>query len=390
MWAIFGCHLLVIIGLLARFEWARKCGLVLLIWAISTKLLSLFNQGLTWNRCIHTASLIFIAYGLWRKPDNGMVDDFADDDANDPNVDSNQDEEPIISLVHLRSQRRYLEAPVLANALSMAWGLQITGGDTNDEDNSDGYVAGDDAIFVVMVKKPTFAMFLVHNRDTSYFEDPSEVASKVPNLRFADIIRDHSSWLAIDLMQVGDSKLDEAEAYRMIGKAISALADSDVMAILCPQNNYFNLWSETLEHTLCGASPLDALREEIKAPVYGVPNDDTIENAIDEARRRWPEFVACFRSRKPDDDRFLVKAPFTGDNGNVEHMWLQVFGLEPEYVHGHLINDPFHTEKLKKGSQVEVSVTEVSDWICPDANDKPLGNFTHLAVQKAAQANRPS
>lgn len=211
------------------------------------------------------------------------------------------------------------------------------------------------------------------------------MAAKVPNLRFAQIIRDHAAWLAVDLMEAMDTKVGQDEAYRMIGKAISALADDDVMAILCPQHHFFNLWSSELESLLCGDAPLEALQEEVKAPVIGVPDGDAIENAIAEARLRWPEFVAVFKNRQPDDERFIVKAPFKGEDGQVEHMWLQVFGLEPEYVHGHLVNHPMHTTKLKQGSQVEVPVQDISDWVCPDAEGNPLGNFTQKAISLAAK-----
>lgn len=274
------------------------------------------------------------------------------------------------------------------NRLTSGWNLNIIGGEDGDVDNSDGFVAGESPLFIVMVQKPVFAMFMVHNHDKNYFDEPEDVAGSVPNLRFAEIIRDHTAWLAVDLMQVKDTKLDQVEAYRLIGKAISTLADDDVMAILCPQHHFFNLWSAELEKILCGDSPLDALQEEVKAPVIGVPDGDTIESAIAEARRRWPEFAAIFKNRQPDDDRFIVKAPFTGEDGQVEHMWLQVFGLEPEYVHGHLVNHPMHTTKLKQGSQVEVPVAEVSDWVCPDAEGNPLGNFTHQAIAQAAKAKR--
>lgn len=186
-------------------------------------------------------------------------------------------------------------------------------------------------------------------------------------------------------MQVKDTAVDQDDAYRMIGKAVSALADDDVMAIMCPQHRFFNLWSPELEKLLCGNSPLDALREEVKAPVFGVPSDEAIANAIVEARRRWPEFATAFKNRAPDDERFIVKPAFVGEDGQTEHMWLQVFGLEPEYVHGHLVNHHMHTSKLKQGSQVEVPVAEISDWVCPDAEGNALGNFTHEAVKAAAK-----
>ncbi|WP_395739498.1 DUF2314 domain-containing protein [Prosthecobacter sp.] len=378
------------LGLLIRLRWTRLVGTAMMIWIAGFKAYGLVAREFTWKQAMFSAVYGFIAYQLWTKPDNGIMDDFTEDEkpGRDPGKDEEEeDDKPIISLVHLRRQPRYLEPQVLANALSEAWGLRIISKE-GDEEDSDGFVVGDNPLFFVWVKKPAFAMLMVHNRDTPYFEDPEEVAGEMPNLRFAEIFREHNAWLAVDLMQVEGTQVDHDEAYRLIGKAVAALADDDVMAILCPQHRFLNLWSPELEKTLCGAAPLDALKEEVKAPVIGVPDGDVIANAIAEARRRWPEFVAVFKSRQPDDERFIVKAPFTGENGKVEHMWLQVFGLEPEYVHGNLINHPMHSTRLKMGSQVEVAVAEVSDWICPDAEGNPLGNFTQQAVSQASKQKR--
>ena len=386
MWGMLALHAAVIVGMMMRREWARKLGIALLIWLCAGRIHSMVTREFTWQRLGYAGALGFVAYGLWRKPGAGIIDDFTGDDADEEK--DGEHSKPIISLVHLRSQKRYLEAPVLAHALSEAWNLNIIGGEGADVEQSDGFVAGESPLFIVMVQKPVFAMFMVHNHDCNYFDEPDDVADAVPNLRFAQIIRDHGAWLAVDLMQVKEANLNQDEAYRMIGKAISTLADDDVMAILCPQHHFFNLWSPELEAVLCGDSPLDALQEEVKAPVIGVPDGDAIAQAIAEARRRWPEFVSAFKNRQPDDERFIVKAPFTGEDDQVEHMWLQVFGLEPEYVHGHLVNEPMHTTRLKKGSQVEVPVAEISDWVCPDAEDKPVGNFTGKAIQDAAKTRR--
>lgn len=381
LWVVFAGMVIIALGLVLRQGWARIAGLGVLGFMALAKSAALFSKGFAWNQCLYAIGIAGVAYYLWKEPDKGIIDDFTggSDEGND------EPAEPMISLVHLRRQQRYLEAVVLANALSDAWGLNIHGGGGDPPDDADGFVAGHSPLFIVMVQKPVFAMFTVHNHDRSYFDDSEAVAKSVPNLRFAEIIREHTSWLAVDLMQVKDTAMDQDEAYRMIGKAVSALADDDVMAIMCPQHRFFNLWSPELEKMLCGDAPLDALREEVKAPVFGVPDGDLIENAIAEARRRWPEFVTTFKNRQPGDERFIVKAPFVGEDGQTEHMWLQVFGLEPEYVHGHLVNHPMHTSKLKQGSQVEVPVAEISDWVCPDAEGNALGNFTHEAVKAAAK-----
>lgn len=384
-WALFAGLAALVVGLLWRQPWARWLSVGLLALSALSKAASLVTKGFTWRQALYAIGLGALAYYFWKEPDNGVIDDFFGGEG-DAKKDAEAPKEPMISLVHLRRQQRYLEASVLANALSEAWGLEVFGGDGEASDDAAGVVAGDNPFFIVIVRKPTFCMFSVHNHERNYFDDPEEVAKGVTNRRFAEVIREHRSWLSVDLMRAEDSSVGQDEAYRMIGKAVSALADEDVMAILCPQHHYFNLWDADLEKLLCGDSPLDALRKEVKAPVYGVQDGDAIEKAIAMARERWPEFVAAFKSREAGDERYLVKARFVGEDDEAEHMWLQVFGLEPEYVHGHLLNEPMHTAKLKKGSQVEVAVTDISDWICPDAEGNGLGNFTDRVIEAAARA----
>lgn len=388
-WALFILLVATVIGLLFRLALARSMAILILILAALNKVVSLFTNGFTWRQALYATGIAALAYYFWKEPDNGLLDDWGGGEKNDKQDGKEEAEgsdEPMISLVHLRQQPRYLEAAVLANALSEAWGLEIFGGDGEPSEDGAGVVAGNSPFFMVIVRKPSFCIFSVHNHDRNYFDEPEEVAKGVTNRRFAEVIREHSSWLSVDLVRIEDSSVAQDEAYRMIGKAVSALADDDVMAIVCPQHNFFNLWTTELEEVLCGEWPLDAMKREVKAPVYGVPDGDAIEDAIQQARERWPEFVAAFKIREPGDERYLVKARFVGEDDEAEHMWVQVIGLEPEYVHGHLCNDPMHTKKLKQGSQVELPVADVSDWVCPDAEGNPLGNFTHQAVMNAAKA----
>ena len=376
-------------GLLLRLQWARRVAVPVLVFMVLFRLYGLVALKFSWSSVAYVAGISTLAYYLWTRPDHGFFTDATNEPPNQQGEDEAEEEsgsKSMISLVQLRTQPRYLEAAVLANALSAAWGLNIVGSEGEDPEEADGFVVGDNPLFIVMLSKPVDARFIVHNHEQNYFDEAVDVAEHMPNLRFAEIIRDHQAWLAVDLIQVEDTKLGQDEAYRLIGKAVSALADDEVLAILCPQHRFFNLWSPELESLLCSESPLDALQEEVKAPVFGVPDGDKIEQAIAEARRRWPEFVARFQQRDPEDERYLVKAPFLGEDGQTEHMWLQVFGLEPDYIHGHLMNHPMHTTKLKQGSQVEVPVAELSDWVCPDAEGNPMGNFTFRVVKEAAQA----
>lgn len=163
MWAMFAIYATVIGGMMMRWQWARKAGLALLIWLCVGRIHSMVTREFTWQRLGYAGALGFVAYGLWKKPDNGIIDDFADEEGDI--ADDKENSKPIISLVHLRSQQRYLEAPVLANALSEAWDLNIVGSEAHDVNAADGFVAGQNPIFIVMVTQPNRAMFLVHNHD---------------------------------------------------------------------------------------------------------------------------------------------------------------------------------------------------------------------------------
>lgn len=307
------------------------------------------------------------------------LDDLEDVDDDD---DSDEDESlPIVSLVQLRSSQRYLEATVLAKLLSEAWDLTL---DTDEESEADGFVTGESPVFFVMLNKPKTTVFILHNHDENYFDEPEELADEISNLRFAEVVRNHGSWLSVDLMQPSFNEMPEDEAYQLIGKAIEALADEDTMALFCPQYELFNLWSNDLREVLCSADPIAALDQEHLSPVFQVDSAE-LEAAVEQAKQRWPEFVEHFSKRKPDNDEpFLVKAAFDVDDESVEHMWVEVFGIEPKYIHGHLLNEPMNSAKLKVGSQVEVPLEKMSDWVCLDADGNLIGNFTDEAINKAA------
>ena len=385
---IFAC---VAAGLFLKMSWARRAGIGLLCWLFLVKMTDMVTKGFTWNRLIQTAALGFAAYGLWRKPEDGLMDDLQEDGdsgQNPPETPGETSEDtPLVSLVHLREEPRYLEASILALALSDAWGLKLVTGDREEGDGNeaDGIVGGENPVYIVAIQKPVPVVFSVHNHDGMYFDEAEKLAARITNLRFREVVLEHRAWLAVDLLGASHTLMPEEDVYRMLGKAVVALADDKVLAIFCPQHHAFNLWSPELEEMLVGDEPLEALKTEVKAPVIDVPTGPSISAAVSEARRRWPEFVEAFHHRQPGDERFIVKAPFTGENGGVEHMWIQVFGLEPAYVHGHLLSEPIHCTRLKPGAQVEVPVSEISDWICPDNDGNPHGNFTSEAVGRAAR-----
>lgn len=386
-WAVVVACVIAGIGLLLQLGWARWLAIALLCLAVLNYAFRLAANGVTSGRLLAGFTTAWLAWSLWKRPEAGHFDE------DEPDT-GDADPQPAVSLVLLRSSPRYLEPVILAHALSDAWGLKIYAHHGSEPPASptlpgyDGFVADTGPFYIVFVTKPSNAFFVIHNQEANYFDDPEAMAAKVPNLRFRDVIQNHLAWLSVDLLD-NASPAVMAQAYKFIGKAISALADDATLALLCPQHSFFNLWSEDLEKQLCGPEPLRAFREEVKAPILQVKKGALMDDAIAEARRRWPEFVGAFRARKDadSDPPLIVKAPFTTED-HTEHMWLEVFALEPEFVHGHLMSEPFYHPKLKQGSQVEIPVCEITDWLFADGDGAAVGNFTGKAVNDARRGDR--
>ncbi len=119
--------------------------------------------------------------------------------------------------------------------------------------------------------------------------------------------------------------------------------------------------------------------------VVQVEKDDVrIAKAKDEAKRRWPEFVAAFQAREPNT-AYAVKAPLTSPSGKVEHMWLQVTELSETTVSGILDNVPQGDFPMKHGDPVTVPLADVEDWIIGKGAGNIVGAFSIPALREAEQ-----
>ncbi len=291
---------------------------------------------------------------------------------------SGGDTPPMVSLVLLLREPRYLEGRVLAEILHSAWGLtfSVAEGDEKTDDSKETagkpWIGGKNPIF--MANTGT-AMFVVHNHERSYFDDVANLAERVPELRQRTIITEHRAWLSIDAMGV-EGEADIAAAYVKIARALAELADDKVLALFQPASNRLTPWEPSLETRLKSGEDLDELFAVNQSPVVQIAGDDPrMVAAVAEARQRWPEFVAAFQARQPDGN-YAAKVPITR-GGNTEFIWIEVIGLEPQYVHGKLANDPIDLGGLKLGDQVEAPIAELNDWTYRHReSDEPAGLFT--------------
>ncbi len=294
IWALV--HGVVAVALLFKKPWARKIGIGLFLLLAGIKCVSLFSVGFSGRTLVHIFIPLSLALGLWKYPNeclfgaNATDQDREKEDAEDKNENENEnegegevdgeDEAPLHSLVLFCREKRYLEPVVLANALSQAWGVHLKAVANSDEldmqEGGDGFVLDSGPFYVVMLRRPRAALAFVHNMDTPYVSEERVNELELPNVRFHKVLAEHGAWLAVDVSRITGKDLAEQEAfaYQLIGKAIAALADEDsALGIYCPPIKSFNLWSPTLEDTLCGQQPLEIFKQEVggvtHAPIMG-------------------------------------------------------------------------------------------------------------------------
>jgi uncharacterized protein YegJ (DUF2314 family) len=202
---------------------------------------------------------------------------------------------------------------------------------------------------------------------------------------------EHDTHITIQMMNNG-SDLDEEGRQRLFARFLAYFTwYPHTRAVLQPRENRGRVWDKKLRKALRDLPLREALRHAPgkEEPVTRVtPSDEEIHKASEEARRRWPEFVAAWEKRT-EGMGFLVKAPFK-EGEHVEHMWVEALALEDEFVVGKVLNDPVNVPKFKKGGKVRFRSKIVSDWFYGSRDGEKVGMFVErLLHEKDRQAAAP-
>lgn len=330
----------------------------------------LLRAGITqqWRPLAYAVGFASIAWGCWdglKKQDTqywdeqlGPESESPDDDAEDDSAED--DDAPMISLVMLRREPRYLESPVLARIVEGVWGGRYQGSeDEEDSDETDGFVLGESPLFVIRSGED---MFLVHNHDSPYWEGKDELAESVGELRLRKAIADHQAWLSVDAIGQETEHVDMDAIYNKIGKLIVALSDPESLAVFCPDSNDINVWSDELAERLESPGGVADLARPNNVPVIPISGDHPVMiAAVEQAQSRLPEFIEAFQDQADGCDNFVIKIKLTVDDVT-EFIWADVVGFEPNYVHGRLGNDPVNLGELRLGDPVEAPKSDIQDW----------------------------
>jgi uncharacterized protein YegJ (DUF2314 family) len=130
------------------------------------------------------------------------------------------------------------------------------------------------------------------------------------------------------------------------------------------------------------------MSESLPSRVFLFNNEDpAMQQAYAEARKTfryfWRELSWERRRIIPGLSIAAVKAPFadppntpkTGDDPQVEHMWIDDVEFDGRLVRGTLLNEPNWLKTVKQGTPVSKPLCDISDWMYA-IGDEVFGAYT--------------
>lgn len=290
------------------------------------------------------------------------------------------EEEPTpATLTLLLRESRYVDAHVVAQAASAAFGVEfqsLARDEVREQELAERpTVFGEGPLFGVVQGD---RVLLVHHQDSPAVGAEDDGVEGPDDARLRRAIDAHTA--AISVQWVGQpEEPSEAEQYRILGKLLAEFVDVDCVAIYCPTDERLALVDGRLERQLRGADPRGVFQRRRPKAVYAAGrNDRKLKAAVDEARFRFDEFAKAFERRR-GDQLFAVKAPFS-HRGVTEYMWVLVGAIENGVIYGTLDNEPVDLDRPRPGDRVRVRRELVNDWMFTDGG-RVQGNFTLSALK---------
>lgn len=102
--------------------------------------------------------------------------------------------------------------------------------------------------------------------------------------------------------------------------------------------------------------------------VFFDDSDSDMNNAVDLAKRTFPEFEKAILSDNLDYSNFTLKQRFATDDGNGEHIWIREIEYEDGRYFGIVDNVPVSLKQIQVEDTIEVSKKDISDWMYYDKN----------------------
>ncbi len=275
-----------------------------------------------------------------------------------------------MAVVWLLRAPREIDEHDLRKRLSEALGERLAA----DAGAPNCFVATKPGLFLLRFRD---AVLGVVNGNGQFFPDAPAKAREMKDVHLRQAVAEHRAFIAVEWPSTLAVK-SRAIALRIMGKVMAELADEDCLAIYVPQANAMNWYQPGMVERLRGKDPLSALKVDggLVEVMVGKPK---LAEAVAEAQRRLPEFVAAF-ARSGGKAPFAVLAAFE-DRARREFMWVDVTKIDREIVHGILRNKPNRVRGFRAGQKVGVKMIDVVDWIYGEGGTRH-GAFTTALDQE--------
>jgi uncharacterized protein YegJ (DUF2314 family) len=100
--------------------------------------------------------------------------------------------------------------------------------------------------------------------------------------------------------------------------------------------------------------------------------DQAMNGAKSKARQSLPRFAKMWEDGV--SGTYTIKFPLM-QNGETEHIWLQVDGFKGDMIDGRLANEPVNGNKYKMGQRMQIARADVEDWMV-NQGDAIYGGYT--------------
>jgi uncharacterized protein YegJ (DUF2314 family) len=199
--------------------------------------------------------------------------------------------------------------------------------------------------------------------------------------RMAEALEEHQAAILFHIHAAPEGKDRATDGVNLVGQLIAPLMDEETIAVYSLGAERINLANEELKAAFSDGKAVEAMEYRNYDPVVTRYKQKKMDEAVAEARRRWPEFLAAYEARTCDPEEvFIAKFPF-GQDPHVEHMWISVESIDGDTVNGRMENKPMFQPGLKEGDPVTGSVERLSDWLY--ASEKGAeGGFTQRVLQE--------
>lgn len=223
--------------------------------------------------------------------------------------------------------------------------------------------------------------FAIQNQRGAFDKAAIRDARCLPDASLRDALDNYMGWMSVELIQYPEGESIEG-AYRYMGPVIAELCGRQAVALHVPPAGYWSAWQETHDALLRSTDPLALLNADGLPDDFEIPDGEpALFRAAEQARERWPEFVAAFRGRDSTQSYF-VKIRLEEEEEE-EFPWLSVTEVEDGAVVGTLDAETA-TLSYPPGMPIRGQLEDVWDWmIVPAGGAAPIGYFGQEALSNA-------